>query len=118
MIRRTIRMPTEAEDIEITRAAESDQDALILTNEQLAKMRSASKILDQSAEVENAAKLMRSPNWSVPASERRRLYAARRASLAVDRIICSTNLSDKLKAIRWAELWGRVARLPAALKGQ
>ena len=42
MIRRTIRMPTEAEDIEITRAAESDQDALILTNEQLAKVRSAS----------------------------------------------------------------------------
>ena len=42
----------------------------------------------------------------------RQIYAARRASLAVDRIIRSPAQSDRLKAIRWAELWGSVARLP------
>lgn len=39
----------------------------------------------------------------------RRAYAMRRASRAVDRLICAQALPDKLKASRWAELWGAIA---------
>lgn len=47
----------------------------------------------------------------------RQIYAAKRASLAVDRIIRSPSQTDRLKAIRWAELWGAVARLPVLHRG-
>lgn len=46
----------------------------------------------------------------------RRAYAARRASLAVDRLILAKSDVDLAKAARWAELWGKVARLPASLR--
>jgi hypothetical protein len=43
----------------------------------------------------------------------RRAYAARRASLAVDRLIRAMSEDELAKATRWAELWGEIARLPA-----
>jgi len=46
----------------------------------------------------------------------KRQYAARRASLAVDRLIRARSDVDLAKAARWAELWGKVARLPASLR--
>lgn len=46
----------------------------------------------------------------------KRQYAARRASLAVDRLIRARSDVDLIKAARWAELWGKFARLPAALR--
>lgn len=46
----------------------------------------------------------------------KRQYAARRASLAVDRLILARSDVDLAKAARWAELWGKVARLPASLR--
>lgn len=39
----------------------------------------------------------------------RRTYALRRASKAVDRLIVAQALPQKLKASRWAELWGAIA---------
>lgn len=48
----------------------------------------------------------------------RQIYAAKRASLAVDRIICSAEQNDWLAAIRWAELWGSVARLPVLRRNE
>jgi hypothetical protein len=47
----------------------------------------------------------------------RRAYAARRASLAVCRMIHSQALSEKLKASRWAELWGTIAGIRASRRG-
>lgn len=43
----------------------------------------------------------------------REMYAARRASLAVDRLIRAKSESEKLQAARWANLWGKVAGWPA-----
>lgn len=39
------------------------------------------------------------------ALERRRCYAAKRASLACDRVIRSTSAKDKDQAARWARAW-------------
>lgn len=36
-------------------------------------------------------------------------YAARRASLAVDRMIRATNQQEKDRAASWAQAWGRRA---------
>ena len=38
-------------------------------------------------------------------------YVTCRTRLAADRLIRATSLGEKLKAIRWAELWGAVARI-------
>lgn len=46
----------------------------------------------------------------------RRAYATRRASLAVDRLIGAKSEDELAKATSWAELWGKVARLPASLR--
>lgn len=46
----------------------------------------------------------------------RQMYAARRASLAVDRLIRAKSEDELAKATRWAELWGKIARLPASLR--
>jgi len=111
-----IQVPTEAEDAQSTRVAANSQDALLLSNAQLVEMMQAHEKHPQIIEHKNAAKLMRSSALSVRTQEQRQLYAARRASLAVDRIICSPSQTDRLSAIRWAELWGKVARLPASFR--
>jgi hypothetical protein len=46
----------------------------------------------------------------------RRAYATGRASLAIDRLIRAKSEDELAKATRWAELWGRVARLPESLR--
>lgn len=46
----------------------------------------------------------------------RQTYASRRASLAVDRLIRAKSEDELAKATRWAELWGKVANLPALLR--
>lgn len=107
---------TEAEDAEITRAAESDPDALPLTDEELAELRPASEMLPKIFGAELAASLMRrSPRPARPVGYRE-VYAARRASLAVDRLIRAKSEDELVKATRWAELWGKVAHWPAALR--
>jgi hypothetical protein len=45
---------------------------------------------------------------------RKRQYAVRRASLAVDRLIRAKSADELTKATRWANVWGKVARLPAS----
>jgi hypothetical protein len=44
----------------------------------------------------------------------RRFYASHRASLAVDRLIRAQTPDEKIRAGRWAQLWGFFAQLPAA----
>lgn len=39
----------------------------------------------------------------------RRAYAARRASLAVDRLIIAQSLDEKIMASKWAKAWMRFA---------
>lgn len=46
----------------------------------------------------------------------RQMYAARRASLAIDRLIRAKSEDELAKATRWAELWGKVASLPVSLR--
>lgn len=41
------------------------------------------------------------------ALEQRRMYAAKRASLACDRAILATNAEDKDQAAKWAKAWSR-----------
>lgn len=48
----------------------------------------------------------------LPRSAHREMHAARRASLAVDRLIRAKSESEKLQAARWANLWGKVAGWP------
>lgn len=43
-------------------------------------------------------------------SDQRRSYAARRFSLAVDRLIMATQPADRDKARQWADLWGKLAK--------
>lgn len=57
--------------------------------------------------------MRRSPQLARPVGYRE-MYAGRRASLAVDRLIRAKSEDERTKATRWAELWGKVARLPAA----
>ena len=45
-------------------------------------------------------------------TEQRQNYAARRASLAVDRLILAKTLSERMDAVGWAERWGKIARWP------
>lgn len=116
MMPRILKGATEAGDAEITRAAESDPDALPLTNEELAKMKPASEMLPKIFGAELAARLMRrSPQPARPVGYRE-MYAARRASLAVDRLIRAKSEDELVKATRWAKLWGKAARWPAALE--
>lgn len=51
-------------------------------------------------------------------AHQRRAYAARRASLAVDRLIRSTSLNDRDKASLWAKAWGVRAGLLSAQTGK
>jgi hypothetical protein len=44
------------------------------------------------------------------------LYAGHRASRAVDRMITSTDSSERARASRWAMAWGYVARWKPALE--
>lgn len=105
---------TEDKDAKITRAAGSDPDALPLTDEKLTRMRPASEMLPKILGAELAASLMRrSPRPTRPVGYRE-MYAGRRASLAVDRLIRAKSEDERAKATRWAELWGKIARLPAA----
>lgn len=46
-------------------------------------------------------------------NERRQAYAARRASLAVDRMIRATAPEEKERARRWANAWGVIAGYPS-----
>jgi len=41
--------------------------------------------------------------------ERRRMYAAKRASKACDRVITATSCEDKDRAARWAKAWAQVS---------
>lgn len=107
---------TEAEDAEITRAAESDPDALPLTDEELTGLRPASEMLPKIFGAELAASLMHRLPRSVRPVGYREIYAARRASLAVDRLIRAKSEDELVKATRWAERWGKIARWPAALR--
>lgn len=47
----------------------------------------------------------------------RRAYAARRASLAVDRLIRAQSLDEKLRAGHWADAWGRLAGIGPSRRG-
>lgn len=113
---RILKQLTDAEDAEITRAAQSDSDAPPLTDEDLAKMKPANEMLPKIFGTKSAAGLMRrSPRPARPVGYRE-LYAGRRASLAVDRLIRAKSENERTKATRWAELWGKVARFPASLR--
>lgn len=41
--------------------------------------------------------------------QRRRTYAAKRATKAVDRMILAESIEDKQRAARWADAWARLS---------
>jgi hypothetical protein len=47
-------------------------------------------------------------------SHQRRVYAMRRLSLAVDRMIRATQPADEEQAMRWVDAWSTVAGLASA----
>ena len=115
-MRRILKPLIDAEDTEITRAAEGDLGAPPLSDAQLANMRPASEMLQKILGIELAAKLIRRSLRPARSVGHRETYAARRASLAVDRLIRAKSEDELAKATRWAELWGKVACLPTSLR--
>lgn len=47
-------------------------------------------------------------------THQRRMYASRRASLAVDRMIRARSSAEEIAAGRWALAWGSLARFSAS----
>ncbi|WP_168793669.1 hypothetical protein [Paraburkholderia aromaticivorans] len=45
-------------------------------------------------------------------ANRRKPYALRRISAAVDRLILATSAADKMRAAKWANAWAAIAGLP------
>lgn len=41
--------------------------------------------------------------------QRRRTYAAKRATKAVDRMILAESIEGKQRAARWADAWGKLS---------